>query len=98
MSHKKISIIIPCLNAEKTIQRTLDSLKNQTCSDFECIVMDGMSSDKTLEIIEKNSSIVDILVSEKDDSGADAVNKAIKLCQGNMICFYTQTIFFQQMP
>ena len=87
MSHKKISIIIPCLNAEKTIQRTLDSLKNQTCSDFECIVMDGMSSDKTLEIIEKNSSIVDILVSEKDDSGADAVNKAIKLCQGNMICF-----------
>tara|TARA_Y100000816_G_C26100376_1_gene582993 strand:+ start:198 stop:1121 length:924 start_codon:yes stop_codon:yes gene_type:complete len=87
MSHKTISIIIPCLNAEKTIQRAFDSLKNQTCNDFECIVMDGMSSDKTLEIIEKNSNIVDTLVSEKDDSGADAANKAIKISQGKMICF-----------
>ena len=52
MSHKKISIIIPCLNVENNSKNS-DSLKNQTCSDFECIVMDGMSSDKTLEIIEK---------------------------------------------
>ena len=65
MSHKTISIIIPCLNAEKTIQRAFDSLKNQTCNDFECIVMDGMSSDKTLEIIEKNSNIVDTLFQKK---------------------------------
>ena len=56
--------------------------------------MDGMSSDKTLEIIEKNSNIVDTLVSEKDDSGADAANKAIKISQGKMICFCTRMIIF----
>ncbi len=84
---KLISIIIPCLNAAKTINKTLNSLRNQTSKDFECIVMDGKSSDGTQKIISEYSDIVTKLISEKDDSGAAAVNKAITLSKGEYISF-----------
>lgn len=50
-----ISIIIPCYNAAGYIEKTLDSVKNQTFRDFECIVVDDSSSDNTVDLI--NSAI-----------------------------------------
>ncbi len=84
---KLISIIIPCLNAAKTIKQTLKSLRNQTSMDFECIVMDGNSSDGTQKIVSEYSDIVTKLISENDDSGAAASNKAISLSTGEYILF-----------
>ena len=55
---KKIyfSIITPVLNGEKHIKRNIDSLKNQTFKNYEHIIIDGKSTDKTLQIIKKNKS------------------------------------------
>ena len=88
MNHNpKITIIIPCKNAEKTIQKTFDSLRVQNYQNLECILMDGNSSDKTMSIVENNSDILNIIISEDDDSGAAACNKAIKLSTGDIIGF-----------
>ena len=81
----KISVIIPCINSEKTIQKTFDSLRKQNYEKLECIVIDGVSTDSTLNIIEKNRDIIDIFVSEKDSGASDAQNKGIKLSTGDII-------------
>ena len=81
----KISVVIPCINAEKTIQKTFDSLRIQNYGNLECIVIDGASTDSTLSIIEKNKDIIDVLVSEKDNGASEAQNKGIKLSTGDLI-------------
>jgi glycosyltransferase involved in cell wall biosynthesis len=86
-NNPKITIIIPCKNAEKTIQKTFDSLRIQDYQNLECILMDGKSSDKTMNIVEDNSDILNIIISEEDKSGAAACNKAIKLSTGDIIGF-----------
>ena len=85
--NNQISIIIPCLNAEKTIEKTLQSLREQTNKNFECIVMDGNSSDNTKNIVNLFNDVVDKFISQDDKSGADAANKGVKLSSGNFIIF-----------
>ena len=86
-NNPKISIIIPCKNAEKTIQKTFDSIRIQGYQNLECILVDGNSSDKTMSIVEDNSDILNIIISEEDKSGAEACNKAIKLSTGDIVGF-----------
>lgn len=83
----KITIIIPVKNAGKTLQITLNSLKSQNYNNLEVIVMDGLSDDNTMEIVNNNMDIIQIAISEKDESGASAVNKAIGLSSGDIIGF-----------
>ena len=86
-NYPKITIIIPVKNSGKTLQKTFDSLKLQSYKNLEVIVMDGLSSDNTMEIINSNSDIVDIIISEKDESSAGACNKAIGISSGDIIGF-----------
>jgi len=79
------SIITVCYNSEKTIERTISSLRNQTFRNFEYIIIDGGSTDSTLEIIKKNQDVVSVLVSEKDEGIYDAMNKGINLASGEMV-------------
>jgi len=83
----KITIIIPVKNAGKTLKRTLNSLKSQNYNNLEVIVMDGLSDDNTMEIVNNNMDIINIAISEEDESGASAVNKAIGLSTGDIIGF-----------
>ena len=62
----KVSIVTVCLNSEKTIEKTLNSIASQTYSNIEHIVFDGMSTDKTVEIIKKFKHI-SIFESRKDN-------------------------------
>ncbi|MBK2255834.1 glycosyltransferase family 2 protein [Francisella philomiragia] len=95
----KFTVITVCYNSEKTIERTLQSIKDQTYKNIEYIIIDGGSTDKTLEIISNYSDIVNILVSEPDNGIYDAMNKGIKLATGDYIGFlnsddyYTNNIF-----
>ena len=83
----KITIIVPVKNAGKTLQKTFDSIKSQNYKNFELIVMDGISTDNTMEVINNNIEIVDTLISEDDKSSADACNKAIKISKGEFVGF-----------
>ncbi|MBR1520084.1 MAG: glycosyltransferase [Bacteroidaceae bacterium] len=80
----KISIITVTYNAEATIERTLQSVAEQTYTDIEHIVMDGASKDKTVEIAQRYNTIV---VSEPDKGLYDAMNKALRLATGDFLCF-----------
>ena len=83
-----ISIITPCFNSEKTIQKTLDSVLNQTYQNFEYIIIDGKSTDNTLKIIDnykkKFGSRLKV-ISESDKGIYDAMNKGITMATGDLI-------------
>lgn len=72
---KKIAVIVPTFNEEKFQQLTLENLRNQTYKDFELIVKDGLSTDRTVEIASKFTSKV---ISERDTSPGEARNQATK--------------------
>ena len=81
----KISIITVTKNSEKYLEETINSLNNQTYQNFEHIIIDGNSTDKTLEIIKKNASKISKWKSEDDSGLYDAMNKGVKLCSGDII-------------
>jgi len=82
-----ISIITVCLNSEKTITETIDSIINQKYKNIEFIIVDGNSNDRTLSIIDKYSKYISKVVSESDKSIYDAFNKGLKMASGHLIGF-----------
>ena len=83
----KISVITVSYNAEKTIERTIQSVQSQTYDDFEYILVDGNSKDKTLEIAGKYKDFIKKWISEPDKGLYDAMNKGVLLAQGEYIVF-----------
>ncbi len=81
----KISIITVCYNAGKTIEKTIQSVLIQTYENIEYIIIDGMSKDNTLEIINRYRHNISQLVSEKDQGMYDALNKGITLATGDIV-------------
>jgi len=85
----KISIITVCKNAEKAIERTILSVVTQTYKNIEYIIVDGASTDETIEIVkqyaEKHSNIK--WISESDSGIYQAMNKGIKLSSGDYLLF-----------
>lgn len=81
----KISIITVCFNSSKTIEKTFQSILNQTYNDIEYIVIDGGSTDSTLDIIKKYKKNIASFVSEPDKGLYDAMNKGIKLATGDIV-------------
>ena len=79
------SIITVCYNAESTIEQTINSVLDQSFKDFEYIIVDGGSTDKTLEIIEGHKEKIDIVISESDQGPFDAMNKGIRASSGQLI-------------
>ncbi|CAA0362778.1 Glycosyl transferase family 2 [Alteromonas infernus] len=84
---KKISIVTVVYNNESHLECCIKSVISQTYTNFEYIIIDGNSTDSTPAIIERYKEKVDIVVSEKDDGIADAMNKAINLATGEYIAF-----------
>ena len=87
MNNCKLSIITICYNIKDEIERTCKSIVGQTWQDFEWIVVDGGSTDGTLEVLKKYSDRIDILISEKDSGIYNAMNKGIKLANGEWLNF-----------
>ena len=82
-----ISIIIAVYNGGKTLQRCLDSIAAQTYPNIELIVMDGASTDNTVDIIKHNQSIITYWESTPDNGIYHAWNKALDKSNGEWICF-----------
>jgi glycosyltransferase involved in cell wall biosynthesis len=81
----KISIITVTKNSESFLQETIDSLSKQTYQNFEHIIVDGSSTDKTIDIIKKNSNKITKWISEPDKGLYYAMNKGLDLCSGDVI-------------
>ena len=84
---KKLSIITICYNIKDEIERTCESIINQTDQDFEWIVVDGGSTDGTIDILNKYKHRMDVFISEPDKGIYNAMNKGIKLSTGTYLNF-----------
>jgi glycosyltransferase len=89
----KVSIITATFNSQETIKTTLESVKNQTYSNIEHIIIDGKSSDDTIKIISEYQHISQI-ISEKDNGIYFALNKGIEKATGDIIGFLHADDFF----
>lgn len=83
----QLSIITITYQAEPFIRRTLESLMKQTSQDFEYIVIDGGSKDKTLAILAEYPSRINFLLSEPDRGLYDAMNKGLAVAKGKYVWF-----------
>ena len=80
------SIITVTKNSEKHIEECVKSVLSQKFKNFEYIIIDGKSSDKTVKIIKKYQKRINIIKSEKDKGIYDAFNKGVNLSEGKFIC------------
>ena len=83
----KISIITATWNSEETIEDTLRSLNTQDYPNIEHIIVDGGSTDATLDFVRRHGDRVDLIISEKDNGIYDALNKGIDAATGDVIGF-----------
>ena len=83
--HPKISIITITYNSEKTLENTIKSVLAQNYDSLEYIIVDGGSTDKTLEIIKQYDDFVTRWISEADNGISDAFNKGIRMATGEII-------------
>ena len=81
------SIITVVKNDIKNIAKTIKSIKNQSFKNFEYLIIDGKSSDGTVEEIKKYKKCIHLIISEKDQGIYFAMNKGAKLARGKIIVF-----------
>lgn len=82
-----ISIITVVFNGEKYIGRTIESVVGQSYKELEYIIIDGKSTDRTMEIIESFKGGLSRVISEPDTGLYDAMNKGLKLATGDYVWF-----------
>jgi len=82
----KISVITPSYNSARFLERTIESIHNQGFADIEHLVIDGGSTDGTLEILRRNDHRVR-WVSEPDNGQSDAINKGLRMSTGDIVAF-----------
>ncbi|WP_312322940.1 glycosyltransferase family 2 protein, partial [Soonwooa sp.] len=92
----EVSIITPSYNTEKYIQETISSVLSQTLTDWEWIITDDKSSDKTTEIIEqhKDSRII-LIKAEKNGGAGHARNLSLEKASGRFITFLDADDFWE---
>jgi glycosyltransferase involved in cell wall biosynthesis len=85
MQDLKISLITVAYNAQDTIENCIASVLRQRCSNLQYIVIDGGSTDNTIQIINKYKEKIDVLITEPDHGIYDAMNKGIAQATGDII-------------
>lgn len=90
-----ISIITVVFNGEKHLEQTILSVINQSYENIEYIIIDGNSTDKTLDIIKKYEKNIDFWISEPDNGIYEAMNKGIKLAKGDYVGLINSDDFYE---
>ncbi|MFH1052418.1 MAG: glycosyltransferase family 2 protein [bacterium] len=90
----KLSIITVCKNAVESIGKTIESVINQTFTDYEYIIVDGASTDGTVDAIKKYSERISKLITEPDIGIYDAMNKGINMSSGEYLMFLNAGDYF----
>ena len=93
----KVSIITVVYNNDKTISQSIQSVLSQTYEDIEYIIIDGHSSDNTVNVINDYKTSLDYFISEKDDGIYDAMNKGIKAATGDVIGILNSDDLYQDV-
>ena len=83
----KVSIITVAFNAAKSIEKTLISVSEQSYENVEYIIIDGGSTDHTMNIVKKYEDHTSLIIQEKDEGIYDAMNKGIRHASGDYIWF-----------
>lgn len=83
----KVSIITATYNNEETVEEAIISVFNQSYKNIEHIIIDGYSSDKTIQFLNKHQDKISKIISEPDKGIYDALNKGIKNSTGDLIAF-----------
>ena len=81
----RFSILVVCLNAGEKLQRTVESIIRQTCTDYEIVIKDGGSVDESLNLLPDDPRIT--VVRKKDSGIYDAMNQAVLEAQGEYVYF-----------
>jgi glycosyltransferase involved in cell wall biosynthesis len=87
MKHPRISIITPSFNQAQFLERTICSVLDQQYPNLEYFVMDGGSTDGSVEIIRKYEKHLTSWISEKDAGQTDAINKGLSRCTGDIVAY-----------
>ena len=87
MSYPKISVVTPSYNQGPFLERTILSILNQNYPNLEYFVIDGGSTDNSVNIIQKYEDRIDYWVSEKDKGQTDAINKGMRRATGDIVCW-----------
>lgn len=81
----KISVVIPSYNQGEFLEETIQSVFNQNYPELEVILIDGKSTDNSIDIIKKYSDQFKFWVSEKDSGQSEAINKGLQRCTGDIV-------------
>ena len=95
-SYPKVSIITVVFNRANTIGRCIDSVAKQSYKNIQYIIIDGGSTDGTLEEINKYRDYISVVVSEKDEGIYDAMNKGIRLSEGEYVILLNSDDWFAE--
>ena len=86
------TVIVPVLNSEKFIGRAIESIYAQSCNTIEILVIDGGSTDRTLEVLKKYQDVT--VISGADLGPHDAMNRGIEMAHGEVITFLNADDFY----
>ena len=87
MNQIPVTIITVCRNHAQLLERTIQSVESQTWQDKEYLVIDGASTDETMEVILRHQASITRWVSEPDQGIYDAMNKGVRMAQGEWVIF-----------
>lgn len=90
----KITVITVCYNSAETIERTIKSVLAQNFNELEYIIVDGGSTDGTLDIIDKYKNWISVYISEPDNGLYYAMNKGLKMVTGEIFAFLNSDDYY----